>query len=218
MSRLLFSVLLALSFTFALAKIELEFVPPEGVKAPPAVLAEARHVLQKRLEHFLAPGQTFSVTPRAKTLIVRFESSEDLEANQLEGLIDLCTTLGRLEFVDSETALESGERFTGSGEVIFTDQDIRTTSATTSEFGTAIVQLELTSEGSDKLAAYSKNNLGHFLVIVKDGEVLSSPIVQSEISGGQVWLQNNFTLEEARRLAAELTGRLPILLELLRQN
>lgn len=197
-----------------LAQTELEFAPPTGVTAPPGLLREARNVLQQRLEHFLEPRQQFSVSVDAGKILVRLEAT-DVNTGEI---IALCTAIGKLEFIDSKIGLEEGEVYTGSGRVVFTDRDIRSTTASMSEFGTAVVELELSPEGSDKLATYSKNNVGSFLVIIKDGQILSSPSIQSEIPDGQVWLSGNFSLEETQRLAAELTGRLPVPLELVKQN
>jgi preprotein translocase subunit SecD len=87
-----------------------------------------------------------------------------------------------------------------------------------SEFGSAVVELELTAKGAEKLASYSRKNIGHSLVLVKDGAVLSSPTVRAEIPDGKVWIQSNFTLGEANLLAAQLVGRLPFLLTFVGQN
>jgi preprotein translocase subunit SecD len=133
-------------------------------------------------------------------------------------VIELCTAIGKLEFIDSGIFLESGEIFTGSGSVVFTHKDIRNVSASMSEFGGAVVDLELSSEGSDKLARHSQKNIGRYLIIVKDEVILSSPKIVAEISGGVAQISKNFTLEEANLLAAQLTGRLPIALEFIRQN
>ncbi len=206
-------LLLGLFFSLAIAQVELEFAPLKGEKVTPAVLREARNVLQQRLETFFVPGQKFQVIPRARTILVRLESIENIES-----VIALCTAMGKLEFVDSETYLELTDSVAEESLVVFTDEDIQKTSASLSEFGGAVVELELTPEGTDKLARYSRDNIGRFLVIVKDGEILSSPTVQTEIPDGQVWIQSNFTLEEAQRLAAELAGRLPVPLVLIKQN
>jgi preprotein translocase subunit SecD len=207
------TLLIAFLFALAFAQTELEFAPPEGVQAPPGLLREARNVLQQRLERFLGPNKKFTVTLQGRTMIVSLESSVETEA-----LVQLCTTIGKLEFIDSEVGLEEGETFSGSGRVVFTDHDIRKATSSVSEFGTPVVELELSPQGGDKLAAYSRESVGRFLVIVKDGQVLSSPLIQSEIPDGKVWIQSNFSLEEAERLAAELSGRLPVPLELVRQN
>ena len=56
---------------------------------------------------------------------------------------------------------------------------------------------------------------GRELAVVLDGEILSTPVILSEISTrGQI--SGNFTMEEAQRLANYLTaGALPVPLELL---
>jgi preprotein translocase subunit SecD len=210
MFKTLLICLTSLVLTLTLAQIELEFAPPKGTNAPPAILREARHVLQQRLEHFLS-GQKFTVRPGTGKILVKLESSENIEA-----VIELCTAIGKLEFIDSDVFLESGETFTGSCRVVFTDKDIRNVSASMSEVGGAVVELELSPEGSDKLASYSQKNIGRFLVIVKDEVVLSSPKIAAEISGGVAQISEHFTLEEANLLATQLTGRLPIPLEFIR--
>jgi preprotein translocase subunit SecD len=211
MNKFLLSFLV-LWFSVSFAQVSLEFAPAAGSKVSPAALRDARNVLQHRLESFLKTGQPFNVTPGARTLLVRLESSNI----DIETLIDLCTAVGKLEFVDSGVALEEGDT-KPEGNVIFTEQDILTASASISELGEAVVELELTPEGTEKLAAYSKDNVGRFLVIAKDDLVLSSPVLRSEILGGKVWIQGNFTLEEARGLAAAVTIRLPFPLTLVRQ-
>lgn len=197
------------------AQTELEFAPITGVRASPGLLREASHVLQQRLEQFLGSDQTFSVSPDSGKILVKLEKV-DID---IETIVALCTTIGKLEFIDSEASLETGATYTGSGRVIFTDRDVQIARARSlPEFGYAVVDIELSSQGTDKLARYSRANIGHFLVIVKDGIILTSPMIQTEIPSGLGQLQNNFTMVEAQRLAAELTGRLPVPLELVRQN
>lgn len=214
MLKFLLSLLASTLFTMMFAQTELEFAPPEGVTAPPGIWRETRNILQQRLERFLVDSEKFSVVPGAGTILVKLESA----VINTEEVITLCTTIGKLEFIDSEIGIEGGETFSGSGRVIFTDQDIRSATSSISETGMPVVALELSPRGTDKLAGYSRENVGRFLVIVKDGKVLSSPLIQGEIPNGKFWLQNNFSLEEAQRFAAELTARLPVPLELIRQN
>jgi hypothetical protein len=98
MSKLFITLLVGLLLNCAFAQVELEFTPPEGVKVTPAALRDARNILQQRLEQLFEAGQKFQVTLGAGTILVRLESSVSVE---VETVIELCTAVGRLEFIDS---------------------------------------------------------------------------------------------------------------------
>jgi preprotein translocase subunit SecD len=77
--------------------------------------------------------------------------------------------------------------------------------------GVPLVGLEFTSEGADLFAKITRENIGKPLAVILDGSVLSSPVIQSEITGGQAQITGNFTPEEARELVRNLNyGALPV--------
>ena len=79
-----------------------------------------------------------------------------------------------------------------------------------SNLGAYEISVALTSEGTQKLASYSQNNVGHYLLIIKDGLVISSPVINSPITAGQAVIQGSFSQESANALAAQLISkRLP---------
>lgn len=63
-----------------------------------------------------------------------------------------------------------------------------------------IITFTLTDAGSKKFADYTSANIGKILSIVLDKTVLSSPRIQSAITGGNGQITGRFTLEEARSL------------------
>lgn len=74
-----------------------------------------------------------------------------------------------------------------------------------------LVGLTFTSEGADLFAKITRENIGKPLAVVLDGQVLSSPIIQQEITGGQAQITGNFSAEEARALVRNLNyGALPV--------
>jgi protein-export membrane protein SecD len=80
----------------------------------------------------------------------------------------------------------------------------------------ASVGITFNSEGAKLFADLTKQNLGQPLAIYLDGELLSAPIVQSEIVTGEAVITGNFTVEEAQLLAKRLNAGalpLPIVLE-----
>lgn len=71
------------------------------------------------------------------------------------------------------------------------------------------VAFELKREAARKFATLTREHVGRQLAIILDDELVSSPVIQSEIGrNGQI--TGNFTLDEAKRLAADLNaGALP---------
>jgi preprotein translocase subunit SecD len=77
------------------------------------------------------------------------------------------------------------------------------------------VSFTLKGEGPQKLADFTSKNIGKYMPIVLDKKVISSPIIQGAITGGQGVI-NGMTLVEARKLAVQLKyGALPLSLRLL---
>ena len=80
--------------------------------------------------------------------------------------------------------------------------------------GTWTVHVVFDQEGGGLLGAFTAAHIGDMMAIVVDGYVLSTPVIQSMISGEAV-IQGNFVESEARALAAKIGfGALPVPLEL----
>lgn len=78
------------------------------------------------------------------------------------------------------------------------------------------VALQFNGEGTDLFAEITRKNIGKRVGIFIDGELLSAPMVQSEIPGGQAVITGVGTLEEARALARNLqAGALPVPISLI---
>lgn len=74
-----------------------------------------------------------------------------------------------------------------------------------------LVGLEFTSEGASLFAKITRDNIGKPLAVILDGNVLSSPVIQSEITGGKAQITGNFAPEEAKALVRNLNyGALPV--------
>ena len=68
------------------------------------------------------------------------------------------------------------------------------------------VNLEFTTEGTILFAQATRNNIGRPIYIYVDGELVSSPIVNSIITDGIAVITGNFTSETAFELANALNG------------
>jgi protein-export membrane protein SecD len=74
-------------------------------------------------------------------------------------------------------------------------------------------------EGTKLFAELTKKNLEKTIAILLDGEIISAPTVQSEITNGEAVITGKFTLQEAKKLAQNLnTGALPLPLTLVSQQ
>ncbi|MBQ4059772.1 MAG: protein translocase subunit SecD [Lachnospiraceae bacterium] len=127
---------------------------------------------------------------------------------------------GALEFLDEEnySLFASGEAY----EPLLTGSDVKAASAAIDNSGTTpdyIVELVFNDEGTKKFAEATKINLQKIIYIIYDGEVVSAPTVQSEITGGNAMINGMADLEEAEKLAQTIRiGALPLTLTELRSN
>ncbi|MDE1970569.1 MAG: protein translocase subunit SecD [Patescibacteria group bacterium] len=81
------------------------------------------------------------------------------------------------------------------------------------------VQLQFNSEGAKLFGDITARNVGRRVAIAIDGNIISAPVVQEKISGGTAVISGNFTLDEAKKLAANLNaGALPVPITLIAQQ
>ncbi len=85
---------------------------------------------------------------------------------------------------------------------------LQRTYVTADAFAHPAVGMDLDESGSRQLAGLSKNNLHHALAIIVDGQVVSVPIIQAQISSAAM-IQGEFTNEQAQRMAAALEAGMP---------
>jgi len=79
------------------------------------------------------------------------------------------------------------------------------------QFNQSQVQFELSRAGGRLFQRFSGSNVGNYLAIVLDGQVMSAPVIRDRIGArGQIDMGANTSLEEARDLALVLrAGSLP---------
>jgi len=141
-------------------------------------------------------------------------------------LIGYIKWVGLLELVDfDETSIPSGTKIATDFDykylqqidspkwhTIITNSDFSSAAATQDKLGHYQVSFTLTPGGTKILSDYTTSNVGHYLGIVLDKAVITSPQIVSPITDGSGVINGNFTQETANALAVTLNteGPLPI--------
>lgn len=85
------------------------------------------------------------------------------------------------------------------------NKDIASTHAAIDpNMGQVIINIRMTEAGADKWEQMTRDNLNRCIAIVVNDRVYSCPMVMGVINGGQTQLSGNFTLPEAKELAAAI--------------
>jgi len=167
-------------------------------------LVDAREKLQARLNGNDLLGRA-TVIIEDELIRIDLTNREDIEL-----VLNVCVTQGILIFFNSDEPLPEGSSVPENPTVILSDQDITAAYVSQDSLGQYIVALAFIESGSKQFADYTRDNIGRYLVIALDGVVISSPRVQSEVSGGEAVIQGNFTKENANQFASLLrNGRIP---------
>ncbi len=81
------------------------------------------------------------------------------------------------------------------------------------------ISLQFNEEGAKIFEELTAKNIGKPLAIYIDGVLISAPVVQNKISGGQAQITGKFTIAEAKELARNLNaGALPVPIKLVSQQ
>lgn len=76
--------------------------------------------------------------------------------------------------------------------------------------GQVVVSMSMNHEGARTWSDLTKRNIGNFIAIAVDNQIVSAPVVNTQIDGGNSVIQGGFTQEEAQDLSNMLKiGKLP---------
>lgn len=152
-------------------------------------MGDTIYKLQKRVESYSTEASVYQV-------------GDDRITVEIPGVTDATAILeelgnpGSLEFQLSDgTVFMTGDQVADAQAATATDN-----------YGNKqyIVQLTLTDEGAEIFGEVTAENVGDYLPIVYDGEVISYPQVQEAITGGTAQISGQSTFEEAETLATQI--------------
>jgi preprotein translocase subunit SecD len=186
-------------------------------------LESARDIIERRVNLFgiAEPNVRTIKSGDVYRIAVELPGVEDV--SQAVGLIGSTAQLSFREEASAEANVATDspilfpqlEKETG-----LTGTDVRRATVVFSqETGEPQVQLEFTSEGTQKFADITRRNVGKPVGIFLDQFLLSGPIVQQPILDGNAVITGNFTVEDAKQLVVAInSGALPLPIALVEQR
>lgn len=190
----------------------LTFAPDTTATVTPEMLATAQAVLQKRLATQLEGKAEVQIVNDTLQVTLIYEAD-------IAPTVQTASEVGEIIFFDSTEPYEVGEIIPAEVPIILTNEDVAEADvARNPNTGTQDITLTFSPTGAEKMLAYTTNNLGHYLVIARDGVVLYAPTINGVIEN-YASISGTFTLDEANVIAAQLmSGRLPFPLVLVEQK
>src|SRR4030066_2153383 len=176
-------------------------------------ISGVRNVIERRVNLFGVSEPNIQIST--------FEGKEriNVELPGVNNTKDEINLIGRVAFLTFAEVEGEGDK-----------QTLKTTNLTGADLKSAMVvfdqttgkpavSLEFTSEGANKFEDLTGKNVGEPLPILLDGQLVSSPVVQEKISGGNAQITGTFTLDEAKNLAIQLNaGALPVPIKLVEER
>lgn len=176
------------------AHIVLEGVDSELGEVTPDRIQAARGVIENRINALGVSEPIVQVDGRNRIIVEIAGAANIDEAREVIGKTAV------LKFVDPD------------GNEVLTGNDVEKASVAQNPSGGGfVVTLKLKGDGPKKFHEATSKWVGQPIYILLDDEVISAPVVQEPIPGGEAVITGNFTAEEAGRLATLINGgALPI--------
>ncbi len=170
------------------------------------------------------PKKAIEMIGQTPTLDFREEMPPEEKQNLLEGLPE-SEVRGIIQRVKEETGKEIKKEEVSQYLPLYKPTELtgKYLKSARLDFDTTTykpqVALEFNSEGAKIFQELTKKNIGKRIAIYIDNQLISSPTVQEEISGGKAQITGEFTIEEAKKLARNLSaGALPAPIKLISQE
>ena len=141
---------------------------------------------------------------------------EESKISKVDGK-DVEEVRGRHILFSAQSATASSSQFTSTG---LSGKQLKRASVTFNQTsGEPEVNLEFNSDGAKLFGEITKRNIGKTIAIFLDGQIISNPTVNQEITGGTAVISGSFTLKDAKDLAKRLNaGALPVPITLVSQQ
>ncbi len=139
--------------------------------------------------------------------------------NEAKNAVDMQRAALEAKVSDIKGALVAKDeegRYYLLGDVLVGGKDLADAKTNFDQLGRPVVALNFTSAGADLFDKATAANVGRQIAIVLDNVVISAPVVQERITGGNAQISGRFSTEEATRLSIMLrAGALPVDVEVI---
>lgn len=178
---------------------------PKDYEGTPSAeeLDVARAIIETRLDAKNITDRDVTVNRENGSILVRFPwKSDETEFNPQKAIAELGET-AKLTFRNE------------AGEILLAGTDVKNAVEQFNQAtGAYVVALELSEEGASKFEAATGSLVGKSMPIFMDENMISNPLVNEKISGGQAIITGMENAEEAKNLADKInSGALPFSLE-----
>lgn len=185
--------------------VEAVFKPATDEKVTDSELESARSIIETRLDNKNITDREITIDKDGRYIIVRFPwKSDEAEYDPETAIAELGET-ALLSFRDPEGNIRvEGKNVTSAKAESQNDNGV-------TEY---VVSLIFDSEGAQLFQEATGSLVGQNMGIYMDDAIISNPVVQTEISGGQAVITGMENYEEAKELADKINaGALPFALE-----
>ncbi|KMZ55133.1 protein translocase subunit SecD [Dorea sp. D27] len=183
---------------------------PVGMKHAPSApqLESARNVIESRLDAKNITDREVTVDKKEGHIIVRFPWKSDEKEFNPEAAISELGETAKLTFRDPD------------GNVLIEGQNVKNSQPVkNTETGGYEVQLSFDSRGTKEFAEATGSLVGQQLQIYMDDTLISSPVVQQKITGGEAVINGMESMDSARALSEKIhAGALPFSMETTNYN
>lgn len=174
----------------------------EGVNDPeigdvtPDKIEKAKSVIENRINKLGVSEPLVQVDGKNRIIVQIADVQDTDKAREIIGKTAV------LRFVDPE------------GNTVIDGRDVEKAGAAQNQGGGFMVTLKLKGEGPEKFQAATAKFKGQQIAIMLDDQVISAPMVENEIPGGEAIITGSFDAKGAQELADLINGgALPVKLE-----
>src|SRR5437867_4181892 len=153
----------------------LTFEPRDSAAVTDAELRAARETIVRRFGRALRSRS--DVVLAGNHLEVSLFDGRDVDLARVIG-----TQVGAIGFLDSADPVDTGTRVSAALRPVVTNADIADARPERDSMKGCNLIIRLSPEGQRKMAQYSADNIDHFVLLVRDGQVLQSARLMSRIT------------------------------------
>jgi protein-export membrane protein SecD len=189
-------------------RVEYQAQPAGGKTPDAAALGVIRTIVENRV-NATGVSEPVVTTQGSDRIVVELPGVSD--PNSIRRLVG---QTGRLDFVPLGATQKTKGDTVDENEFppLFSGTELNSATIGTGQTGLRTVNFTLKDAGAKLFADYTAANVGKYFAIVLDGKVISAPVINSAIPGGNVEIESpgGFSLKEATEIVTVLQfGSLP---------